>query len=263
MRDYETLIVDRHDDVVVIRMNRPRSLNACNVALWQDLRRVAEDIGQEAGIRAAIITGEGRAFCVGADLKETAWNSETPDQSRLRIEGNQQELARLLVGLPVPLIAAINGYALGGGLEITLACDIRIAAEGAKVGFPESGVGSFITGGASLLLPRLVGPSRAKRMLFTAEHITAAQALDIGLVDEVVPPEKLLARALEIAASIARNAPLSVRKMKDAINRFTSDELEAALGLETETLLALYDTADHKEGDLSFAERRAPRFTGR
>lgn len=260
---YETLIIDRDAHLCRIRMNRPRALNACNTALWRDLVDVFTRLGTDDAVRAVILTGEGRAFCVGADLKETAWHGETAVQSRARIERHQQKLARLILGLPVPVVAAINGYALGGGLEIALACDVRIAADGARMGFPEAAVGSFITGGASLLLPRLIGLSAAKRLFFSGTHVEAHDALKLGLVDAVTTPDELLSEARSICATIVANAPLSVRAGKSVFNRLTLGEIETALEIETLTLMSLYGTEDHREGSRAFAEKRKPEFHGR
>lgn len=259
----DVLVVDRQDDIVVLRMNRPQALNACNVALWRELRDAFQTLQADNEVRAVIITGTGRAFSVGADLKETAWTGETPTESHVRIERHQQDLARLILATPAPVVAAINGYALGGGLEIALACDLRLASEQARLGFPESSVGSFITGGASILLPRLVGLSIAKNMLFTARHLTAAEAQDIGLVEEVVPDSVLMDRAMSLCRDIARNAPLSVRAAKATLNRLIIGDIETALATETLTLLSLYGTQDHHEGSAAFGQRRAPVFRGR
>lgn len=259
----EVLAVERDGHTVVLRMNRPQALNACNVALWRDLRLAFERLRQDDTVRAVVLTSSGRAFSVGADLKETAWSNETAAESHVRIERHQQDLARLILSLPVPVVAAINGYALGGGLEMALACDLRLAAASARLGFPEAHVGSFITGGASILLPRLVGLSAAKNMLFTARHVPAEEARDIGLVDEVLADEALLDRALALCRDIGRNAPLSVRAMKATLNRLALADLEVALAGETLTLLSLYGTEDHREGSTAFGERRDPVFRGR
>jgi enoyl-CoA hydratase len=209
------------------------------------------------------LTGEGRAFCVGADLKETVWADEGKGASRKRIDAAQQQLTRNIVSCPVPVVAAINGYALGGGLEMAIACDYRFAARGALLGCPEAKVGSFMSGGASVILPRLIGPSQAKRLLFRAKNVTADEAARIGLVDEVVAPEDLIADAIRFCQDIAENAPLSVALMKAAINRLCFDQLETALALETHSLLAVYGTDDHKEGPAAFNEKRKPNFRGR
>ena len=259
---FETLEIGRADHVCTIRMNRPQALNACNQQMWQDLVAAFRWVAEQSAFRAVILVGEGRAFCVGADLKETAWKGETVAQSRRRIERNQQQLAREIVGLPVPVIAAINGYALGGGVEIALACDFRIAADSAMLGFHETGLGLFLTGAATSLLPRLVGLSQAKRLVYTAERIDAAQADRIGLVDEVVPAAELQARADALAQQIAGNAPVSVALAKSIMNRLAIGDLETALALETQALLTTYATDDHLEGPRAFAEKRKPNFVG-
>ncbi|MDF3073955.1 MAG: enoyl-CoA hydratase/isomerase family protein [Alphaproteobacteria bacterium] len=259
---FETLLAERDEHTAILTMNRPQALNACNVGLWRDLRQAFEALRKDNEIRAVILTGAGRAFSVGADLKETAWKNETAAQSHARIESHQQDLARLILSIPVPVIAAINGYALGGGLETALACDLRLAASTARLGFPESRVGSFITGGASILLPRLVGLSMAKNMLFTGRHVPAGEARTIGLVDEVLPEADLKSRAIELCRDIGRSAPLSVRAMKATLNRAILGDMEAALANETLTLLSLYGTADHREGSVAFGERREPVFRG-
>ncbi len=259
----QTVLVERDGGIATVRMNRPQALNACNTVLWRELREAFEALRQDRTVRAIILTGTGRAFSVGADLKETAWNNETAAESHLRIERHQQDLARLLLSVPVPVVAAINGYALGGGLEMALACDLRLAAATAKLGFPESRVGSFITGGASILLPRLVGLAAAKNMLFTARHLDAGEAQGIGLVDEVVPPDGLMERAVSLCREIARNAPLSIRAAKSTLNRLVLGDIETALATETLTLLSLYGTEDHREGSSAFSQRRDPVFRGR
>ena len=256
------IVQEIDDDIATVRLNRPRVLNALNQAMWAELVDAIQSLAQDSRIRAAIIIGEGRAFCVGADLKETAWRDEIQAETRARIERNQQQLAREMVRAPVPIIAAINGYALGGGVEIALAADLRIAAEGAQFGFPETTIGRFISGGASLLLPRIVGLSQAKRLVYTGEHIDAARALNIGLVDEIAPAAELEKRARTLAKTIAGNAPVSVSLAKKVFNRVALAELESALALETEALIATYSTEDNEAGVAAFAEREKAEFSG-
>ena len=259
---YETLLLEVNEHVCTIRMNRPQALNACNKIMWGELVAAFREAGSRAEVRCVILTGEGRAFCVGADLKETAWKEEHVGESWRRVEGNQQQLARVMLGINVPIVAAINGYALGGGVEIALACDFRLAGDTAILGFPETTLGLFVSGGASLLLPRLVGLSNAKRLVYTGERISASQAHAMGLVDAVAPSAALLAQAQALAARIAANAPVSVGLAKRIMNRVTLGDLEAALGYETDALLVCYGTEDNKEGPRAFAEKRAPRFVG-
>ena len=257
------VLVTAEGGIAVIRFNRAEVLNAIDQRMWEALVDAVRGAARDPGVRVVLITGNGRAFCVGADLKETAWRGETQDESRRRVERNQQQLAREMVAAPVPIIAAINGYALGGGLEIALAADLRIAGASARFGFPETTIGRFISGGASLLLPRAVGVSWAKRLVFTGEHLDADEARAIGLVEEVVEDERLLPRAEELARTIAGNAPVSVALAKRVLNRVAIGDLESALAFETEGLLATYATADNERGAAAFARRERPDFSGR
>ena len=248
--------IERDGSIAVLRLNRPEVLNAIDQAMWAALLDAIRTVADDASLRACLLTGNGRAFCSGADLGETAWRDETPAESRARIDGRNQQVARELIGLTVPVIACINGYALGGGLEIALAADIRIASRTAKMGFPEAAIGRFVTGGASLLLPRTVGISRAKRLLYTSEHIDAEQALAIGLVDEVTEPADLMPRARSLAAQIAACAPASVSWMKRTLDRLSLPDLEDALAMETEALVAMYSESAIDEARQAFAGRR-------
>jgi enoyl-CoA hydratase len=249
--------------LATIRLERPQVLNALNKAMWRELVEAVHGLQFHDGVRCAIITGAGRAFCVGADLKETSWREETQAQTRRRIESNQQQLAREMIQAPMPIIAAVNGYALGGGVEIALAADFRIAADSAQFGFPETTIGRFISGGSSLLLPHIVGPSQAKRLIYTGEHIDAGRALEIGLVDEVTPGADLESRARELAGAIAVNAPVSIALAKKILNRVGLPELEVALAFETEALIATYGTTDNEAGAAAFATREKADFSGR
>jgi enoyl-CoA hydratase len=244
-------------DVAVIRLQRPEALNALNQQMWGALGKAIRRLQDETELRCAILTGSGRAFCVGADLKETPWQGATESDNRQRIERNQQQLCRDMIAAPVPIIVAINGYAVGGGLELTLAADIRIAAEGSEFWLPETAIGRFITSGASILLPRLVGLGQAKRLIYTGERIDAEQALRIGLVDEVVPVADLALRAKNMAQQIAANSPVSVGLAKSVLNRVNLPELENALALETDTLIATYDSGYVDAGVRAFADRGA------
>ena len=247
--------IERDGAIAVLRLNRPEVLNAIDQAMWTALLDALRAVADDASVRACLLTGNGRGFCSGADLTETAWRGETPSQSRARIDGRNQQAAREIIGLAVPVIACINGYALGGGLEIALAADIRIASRTAKMGFPEASIGRFVTGGASLLLPRAVGLSQAKRLLYTSEHIGAEHALAIGLVDEVTDPEDLMPRARALAGQIAACAPSSVSLMKRTLDRLSIPELETALGMETDALVAMYSESAIDEAQQAFARR--------
>ena len=249
--------------IATILLDRPEVLNALDQVMWEELVAAVRGAAIDPDVRVAIVTGEGRGFCVGADLKETSWRGESQDQSRRRIERNNQQLAREMVGAPFPIIAAINGYALGGGVEIALAADMRIAAVSARFGFPETTIGRFISGGASLLLPKVVGIAWAKRMIYTGAQVDAVKAEVIGLVEEVVPNEDLQERAMDLARTIASNAPVSIALAKRVLDRVSIGDLETALAFETEGLLATYATDDNERGVAAFAKREAPEFEGR
>ena len=249
--------------IATILLDRPEVLNALDQGMWEGLVAAVRRVALDPEVRVTIITGTGRGFCVGADLKETAWRGETQDQSRRRIERNNQQLTREMIAAPMPIIAAINGYALGGGVEIALAADMRIACASARFGFPETTIGRFISGGASLLLPKVVGIAWAKRMIYTGTHIDAAQAQAIGLVEEVVEDTDLTARAMDLARTIAGNAPVSIALTKRILDRVSIGDLETALAFETEGLLATYATDDNERGVAAFAKRETAQFEGR
>jgi len=260
-RDRITTTVE--SGIATILLDRPEVLNALDQGMWEGLVAAVRRVALDPAVRVTIITGTGRGFCVGADLKETAWRGETQDQSRRRIERNNQQLAREMIAAPMPIIAAINGYALGGGVEIALAADMRIACASARFGFPETTIGRFISGGASLLLPKIVGIAWAKRMIYTGTHIDAAQAQAIGLAEEVVEDTDLMARAMDLARTIAGNAPVSIALTKRILDRVSIGYLETALAFETEGLLATYATDDNERGVAAFTKREAAEFEGR
>ena len=247
--------ITRQGATTTIRLNRPQVLNAINQAMWEELLTAFRHLGEDEDTSVCIVTGAGRSFCSGADLKETAWHGETLEQSRRRIDTHHQELARAILSLPMPVIAAINGYALGGGAEIALACDIRIAADDAWLGFPEAAVGRSITGGASLRLTRAVGLSRAKRLLFTCENIDAGTAQTIGLVDQVVDAPALLEAATALAERINATSSHSVRLLKQLVDKVALDGLESALQRETEALVGTYAAPDIEAARQAFAKR--------
>ena len=239
-----------------IRLNRPEALNALNQKMWGEVREAMQRLSSEPSVRVAILTGSARAFCVGADLKEQAWRNTTQSENRARIDANQQQLARSMIAAPMPIIAAINGFAVGGGVEIAPAADIRFAAENAEFWFPETSVGRFVTGGASLLLPRLVGLGQAKRLIYTGERIDAQRAHELGLVDEVVPADALTTHCQEMAQKIAANSAVAIALTKRVLNRVALADLETALTMETEALIATYATDEVEAGVKAFAERK-------
>jgi len=256
------LSLSRSDGIAIVTLDRPEAMNAIDPELRAALRQMWDDLAADDVVQVVVLTGAGdRAFCVGADLKKTM----PPAQSRAGIEFGSAQSDHLLNGMDIakPIVCAINGYALGGGLEIALACDIRIAAAGAHFGLTEAKVGTIPGAGGTQLLPRIVGHSKAMQMMLTAEIIDAAAALQWGLVSEVVPNGDLMARATEIAGSIAANAPLSVRAIKRLVNRGADLPTETAIEMERFVWGLLRDTEDRIEGRKAFQEKRPPRYRGR
>ena len=252
--------VERAGAVALITMNRPDALNAFNTAQLEDLLAAVQRLAADQAVRAIIVTGAGdRAFAAGADIKEM--EAKTPLEAKAFAELGQAVCAAIEQA-PQPTIAAINGFALGGGCEIALACDIRLAAERAVVGQPEVALGVFPGWGGTQRLPRMVGSGLAKELIFTGRRVNAAEALRIGLVNAVYPAQDLLAKARELAAQIAEQAPLAVRHAKIAINHAFGDTL-GGFEQERQLFALLFGTADQREGMGAFAARRKPTFVGK
>lgn len=253
--NFQCLIYEKNSKgIALITFNRPEVLNAMNLCLWEEMESALTDAEDDDGVRVLIITGEGRAFSTGADLKES--NARTPEAYRRYLE-KLQEITRKLLRFEKPVIAAINGYALGSGYELTLACDMRIAAEEAVLGSPEARVNSSVTGGALSLLPELVGPEKARELLFTAENIDAAEARRIGLVGRVVPGERLMDTAFEMAEKIAANSSFSLKMIKKGLGLARDAvSLEALMDFEVEACLACVSTKERAASLKKFEERK-------
>ena len=251
--DFECIIYEKQEGTATIKLNRPQVLNAMNKQLWIDFQEALEDVKDDPEIKVLIITGEGRAFSTGADLKDS--KDRTPEQYRDYLV-ELQETSRKIIRFEKPTIAAINGYALGSGYELALACDIRIAAEEAKIGSPEARVTSSITGGAFRLVQDLIGPGKAKELLFTAEYIDGKEAERIGLVNKAVPPDKLMGTAREMAAKISENSSFSIKMIKQGLNMARGEvSLEALMDYEIEACLACVFTKERQESLQEFEER--------
>ena len=256
--------VERHGEggpVAELVLDRPEAMNAVSTAMAAAISEATSRLGADETVRAVVVSStHERAFCVGADLKER--NTLTDEQLRA-----QRPLARAAYGgvlaLPVPVLAAVDGYALGGGLEIALSCDLIVAGEGAVVGLPEVSVGVIPGGGGTQLLTRRVGWSRAASMIFTARRLTAAEAHDLGVVDELVATGSARGRALEIATTIAGHSPVGVRNAKRAMRQGYDTDLASGLDIEDECWAATAFSADRAEGVAAFAEKRRPVWPGR
>ena len=251
--DFECIIYEKEDGIATIKLNRPQVLNAMNKQLWLDFQAALEDVKNDPDIKVLIVTGEGRAFSTGADLKDS--KDRTMAQYRDYLV-ELQETSRKIIRFEKPTIAVINGYALGSGYELALACDIRIAAEEAKIGSPEARVTSSVTGGAMRLVQDLIGPGKAKELLFTAEYIDGKEAERIGLVNKAVPLDQLMETAKEMAAKIAENSSFSIQMIKRGLNMARGEvSLDALMDYEIEACLACVFTKEREESLKEFEER--------
>jgi len=248
--------------IAVVTLIRPEAMNSVDPEMRQSLHKTWERIRAEDEIRVAIVTGAGdKAFCTGSDLKKTM---PTQDSFARQVFA-QPSSGAIVAGLATdkPLIAAVNGYAMGGGMELALACDIRICSENAQFALSEVKVGSLPGSGGTQRLPRAIGMSDAMLMLLTGDRIDANEALRTGLVSRVVPQAQLLATAHEIAARIAANAPLSVRAVKRLVQQGMDMPLSHAMDVERYVFGLLYGSEDRVEGRKAFAEKRKPNYKGR
>jgi enoyl-CoA hydratase len=252
--DFECIIYEKEEGIATIKLNRTKVLNAMNKQLWIDFQAALEDVKSDPEIKALIITGEGRAFSTGADLKESKDRS-IEDYRDYLVE--LQEATRKIIRFEKPIIAAINGYALGSWYELALACDIRIAAEDAQIGSPEARVTSSVTGGAMRLIQDLIGPGKAKELLFTAEYIDGKEAERIGLVNKAVPLEQLMEEAKEMARKIAKNSSFAIKMIKTGLNMARGEvSLEALMDYEVEACLACVFTKERQDSLKDFEERK-------
>jgi enoyl-CoA hydratase len=252
--DLECVIYEKLDGVAVIRLNRPQVLNAMNKRLWLDMQAALDDAREDEDIKVVVVTGEGRAFSTGADLKESKTRSIEDYRDYLV---SLQEVSRTIIRFEKPTIAAVNGFAIGSGYELALACDIRIAAEEAKIGSPEAKVTSSVTGGAFRLVQDLIGPGKARELLFTGEYIDGIEAQRIGLVNQAVPAEQLMETVMVMAAKIAANSSFSLKMIKKGLNMALGEvSLEALMDFEVEACLACVSTKERQASLTAFEERK-------
>ena len=255
------LIARRQDGICTITLNRPAQLNALDGALVQALEDAFTELAYDAQVRVIILTGSGqRAFCAGADLKERASMSAAQVQRRLDDYGR---CFGAIERCPKPVLCAINGAAFGGGLELALACDLRLMSEQARVGLTEVKLGIIPGAGGTQRLPRLIGPARAKELIFTGARVDAQRALALGLVNDVAPPHALLERAYALAAQMLDSAPIALAQAKIAIDAGLQADLQTGLQLEARAYAVTLPTEDRAEGLAAFAQRRRPEFRGR
>lgn len=260
MTNYQNLLYEANEGVGLITINRPQALNALNTATIQELDSILTEIAADTAVQVVIITGGGdKAFVAGADISEM--------ESMSAITGREwgklgQAVFAKLEKLPQPVIAAINGFALGGGCELCMACDVRIAADNAQFGQPEVTLGITPGFGGTQRLARIVGVGRAKELLYTGDRINAAEAYRIGLVNKIVPAPELLDRAKELARKIITRAPVAVRLCKSAVNVGMNLDIDSAVAYEAEIFGLCFATRDQKEGMAAFLGKRRPQFTG-
>ena len=257
----ENVLYEKKGAIAYVTLNRPKVLNALNQRTWQDLRTAFEDVRTDAAVSGAILTGAGdKAFIAGADISELAQVTAVDAKTSSSFG---QAVLDLIENLGKPVVAAVNGFALGGGCETAMACTIRIASENARFGQPEVTLGLIPGGGGTQRLPRLVGKGRALQLILSGEMITAEEAHRIGLVNEVVPASELIGRAETILKQIFANAPVAVRLSLEAVNKGLETSQGEGLALEASLFGLCAATEDKNEGTQAFLGKRAPRFQGR
>ena len=260
---FPRLQIERPQDYVwLVRIDRPEAANALDTQLGRDLIRCFEDLALDAGeIRCVVLTGAGdKAFCAGGDLKERC---DMSDDAWTLQHVVFERMVRAILDCPIPIIGAVNGAAYGGGCEIAACCDFLYAASTARFAFPEGQLGIMPGGGGTQTMPRALGERRAKELLLTGASFTADEAQQWGLVNKVFPPAEVLARALQAAALIAGNAPISMRQVKQSIHRGAQMSLRDGLAFEIEAYRRVVPTQDRREGVLAYNEKRPPVFQGR
>ena len=255
--EYKNIKKKKKDGIGYVTMNRPKALNALNTEVLTELDDVFRAIDKDDEVRVAIVTGEGRSFIAGADIAQMSELNGTEGRD-MTIQG--QKVMELIESINKPVIAAVNGFALGGGNELAMACDIRIASEKAKFGQPEVNLGIIPGYGGTQRLPRLVGKGMAKKLIYSAEMIDAQEAYRIGLVDEVVPAEELMEAAEKLAKTIMSKAPIAIKMAKVAINNGINTDLTIGVQFEAESYTSTFVSEDRVEGMKAFVEKRPAEF---
>lgn len=259
-REYQTLLLEFDDDVAILRLNRPGANNALNSPMLDELIEVISQIADDGDIKALIICGAGKSFSAGGDIE--SFSTFGSAEAREFVD-RVFHLEQLVVDLPQPTVAAVSGFALGGGMEIALMCDLRIAAANARFGQPEVNLGIIPGAGATQRLVQNVSLCQAKEMILLGEIISAAEALQLGFINKVVPLDELMESARKWAKKLAAKPPLALQAAKKAINAAWSCDIETGMKMECEAWSLLYDTQDQKEGMKALLEKRKPLFKGR
>jgi enoyl-CoA hydratase len=258
--DYKTIILTREENVCLLTLNRPEAMNALNDELIRELSQAIDQIAHDDQVRVLIITGGSKVFAAGGDIK--AMLTFGPEQAKEYLSPVHRVFNQISE-LSKPTIAAICGFALGGGVELSLTCDFRIAAENSKFGFPEINLGIFPAAGGSQRLPRMVGMAQAKELMFTGDTIDAAKALQIGLVNQVVAKEQVIEKAMILAGKLAAKPPLTIKSLKESMHNVFNMDINMGLHMEIEKFSRLFATNDQKEGMTAFIEKRKPDFKGK
>jgi enoyl-CoA hydratase/carnithine racemase len=259
MENFKTVSLSVEGPVATVRINRPEALNALNSVVVKELVRAFDILDADDSVRCAVLTGSDRAFCAGADVKEMANLSAAEMASGDHLRPVWERAA----SFRKPLIAALSGYALGGGLELAMCCDIIVASEGTKLGQPEINIGIIPGGTGTQRLARAVGKYKAMEMILTGGSVSAEEAKSLGLVNRVVQPGKYLEEALKLASEIASKAPLAARSAKRAVTASQERGLSEGIEVERKFFYELFDTEDKKEGMAAFLEKRKPNYTGK
>lgn len=265
----EFVLIERAEGMATITLNRPEARNALPLAAWEQLHNALTDVGGDPAVKVVIITGTEGSFAAGDDMKEVgdvmqgAYAGQRSMMDVRDITLLIQKTSLDIVNMPKPVIAAVNGWALGAGFELVLICDFAYAAESARFGFPEASLGMTITGGITQVISRIIPLPQAKELAFTARKIDANTAKQLGLVNQVLPDAELMAAVRATAREIMRNSPVAVSFLKKSLQLGTESSLAQAIGLETEMILAMLATQDVREGITAFKEKRTPEFPGR
>jgi 2-(1,2-epoxy-1,2-dihydrophenyl)acetyl-CoA isomerase len=259
----DVLLVERNDGVATLTMNRPESMNSLSVELKEALRGILAEVSADRSVRAVVLTGTGRGFCVGQDLREHVALIEAGDASPLStVTEHYNPMVLSITRMPKPVVAAVNGMAAGAGAGLAFACDFRIAALTAGFLIAFANVGLSLDSGVSWTLPRLIGAARASALSLLAEPVSAEAALEMGLVNAVVEPDRVLPAAQELAARLAAGPTLAYAAIKESLTYAATADLEAALAKEADLQRAMGRTADHRNATAAFVAKQKPTFTG-
>jgi len=268
--NYSTIKYEIQQGILIVSLNRPERMNAVNEEMYSEITHLLQESREDDAVRLVILTGTARikdgmekqAFCAGADLKKHSTGERTHDQKRKYIE-LAHETTRLLHRYPKPVIAAVNGPARGAGAEMAFACDFIVMSDEATIAFPETGLGTFVGGGVTLHLPRIVGVMKAKELIYTGRVLDGAGAVELGIALYSYPMATFMDKVMELAVTIAGKAPISISMVKKHLQRSAILDLETVLQLETDSILACMDTEDWQEGINAFNQKRSPIYRGK